>query len=335
MNWLEKWRVESGGATALLSKFGSSSGGPTITPTVSKLRQGSLFRVRSWWSDTKASSSSSLDLVLRLTLIDLLLRPMGPWFVRAPLLLASALGLISPAVLRSPITWFTTFGLIALRIAVDWPLPDNHIFLLGYWSLALAIALAGNRSRSAATSARWLIGLAFTFAVIWKGLLSPEYRDGRFFAITFLTDDRFADAVVLLTGLSESDLQNNRSFLEPLPGGAAWFDRELIETAAFRTLVSITTWATLALEATIAALFLAPIPASFQIWRHILLLTFCVVTYAFAPVAGFGWLLLIMGLAMCQPDQKRLCVAYVLVYFLILLYSETPWAGLILDWTGR
>jgi hypothetical protein len=98
--------------------------------------------------------------------------------------------------------------------------------------------------------------------------------------------------------------------------------------------VAFTTWSTLAIETAIAALFLLPVSPSLQAARHVLLLGFCAVTYAFAPVAGFGWLLLVMGLAVCRTDQRWLGAAYVATYFLILLYSEVPWAGLILDWTG-
>jgi len=271
---------------------------------------------------------------MRLTLIDLLLRPMGPWFVRALLLLISTLGLIVPVVLRSPLTWLATFLLIALRIVLDWPLADNHIYLLAYWTLALAIALTSREAAVAAgTSARWLLGLAFTFAVIWKGLLSPEYRDGRFFTVTLLTDDRFADAVMLFGGLSEADLVENRKYLQPLPEGAAWFDKFLKQPPAFRTLVAASTWGTLAFEAAVALTCLLPLPAAWQGLRHAVLLAFCVATYSFAPVAGFGWLLVVMGLALCRPEQRRLRAAYVAVYCLVLLYSEVPWAGLILEWS--
>ena len=46
-----------------------------------------------------------VDLVLRLTLIDLLFRPVGDWMVRPFVLILAALGLISPKVLRNPWTW--------------------------------------------------------------------------------------------------------------------------------------------------------------------------------------------------------------------------------------
>ena len=66
-----------------------------------------------------------------------------------------------------------------------------------------------------------------------------------------------------------------------------------------------------------------------------LLLAFCVTTYALAPVAGFGWLIATMGLAQCRPRQRLLRGAYLAVFILILLYSEIPWTGVLADWAAR
>ena len=67
------------------------------------------------------------------------------------------------------------------------------------------------------------------------------------------------------------------------------------------------------------------------VWA-LLLLAFCVTTYAFAPVAGFGWLIATMGLAQCRPHQQTLRGAYLAVFILILLYSEFPWTGVLAEW---
>ena len=64
--------------------------------------------------------------------------------------------------------------------------------------------------------------------------------------------------------------------------------------------------------------------------RHALLLTFCAVTYAFAPVAGFGWLLLVMGLAQLEPRQTWLGRAYVVAFVVVLFYDAISWADLVL-----
>jgi hypothetical protein len=42
-----------------------------------------------------------------------------------------------------------------------------------------------------------------------------------------------------------------------------------------------------------------------------------------------------MGLAQCGPTQRLLRGAYIVVFVLILLYSEIPWTGVLADWTAR
>ena len=61
-----------------------------------------------------------------------------------------------------------------------------------------------------------------------------------------------------------------------------------VEPPAFRWLADAATYGTLTLEAAIAGLYLFPWRVRLEPARHVLLLTFCLVTYAFAPVAGFG-----------------------------------------------
>jgi hypothetical protein len=55
-------------------------------------------------------------------------------------------------------------------------------------------------------------------------------------------------------------------------------------------------------------------------------------TYAIAPVAGFGWLLLTMGVGLCRAEQQVLRGVYAATWFLVLLYSEIPWAHLMVGW---
>ena len=85
--------------------------------------------------------TAQLDTALRLTAIALLLRPMGPWFVSPVILSAGVLVLIFPRALRNRAVWSALTLLIAIRIADDWPLADNHICPSCYWVLAVALAL--------------------------------------------------------------------------------------------------------------------------------------------------------------------------------------------------
>ena len=281
-----------------------------------------------------AGDAGPLTLPLRLTLIHLLLRPMGPWPVRAAMLGLAASGLVSTRVLTAPLTWLALALLTAARLVVEWPLPDNHIYLLAYWCLAAAIALVLPEPGTAlARSSRALIGLAFACAVLWKAGLSEDYRDGRFFRVTLLTDERFADTARLIGGLSPFQLDENRRFLTPLPAELLEPPR-LVEPPRLRAFASAATWGGLALEAVVATVFLLPLAGGRERLRHVALLAFCAVTYAVAPVAGFGWLLLVMGLMTADRQERWLVRAYVAAFLLVLVYSEVPWAGAALQWLG-
>jgi hypothetical protein len=280
--------------------------------------------------------AGAIDLVLRLTAVELLLRPLGPWATKPVTLGLAALALLFPRVLRAPATWLALAALVAVSIAADWPLPDNHIYLLAYWCLAAGLALgAGDPRATLARSGRFLLGFAFAFAVLWKGVLSPDYVDGRFFRVTLLTDERFADPVALIGGIDRATLEANRRALQPLPGGAEATDPPgVVEPQAFTWFAASLTWGGLIVEAALALLFLAPSVGWIPRARHVLLLAFCGLTYAVAPVAGFGWLLVAMGVAQCGPQDTWTRRTYVGIWLLVLLYSEVNWARLAGDLLG-
>jgi hypothetical protein len=299
---------------------------------------------RDWFGDARrqagdpwAGDGPTLETTLRLTAIILLLRPMGPWFVRPVMLAAAALVLVSPRVLHTPAVWLGVALAIALRIADDWPLADNHIYLLAYWTLAIALSLrVRGITGSLATTSRWLVGLAFLFAVVWKAALSPDFLDGRFFRVTLLTDPRFGEAAMLMGGLSAAELESNRIALDPLPHGAQLLTPPpVVEPRRLRAFASASTWGILCLEAAVALLMLVPATRIVSRLRHTVLLAFCCVTYAFAPVSGFGWLLLVMGFAQLEPRQKWLGRMYVAVFLVLLFYEGVPWGRLVLDVVSR
>ena len=277
------------------------------------------------------------DSVLTLTAIILLLRPLEVWWLVPFVLALACLSLVLRPVRRAPITWMLVAGLVAIRIAAVWPLSDNHIYLLAYWCLAIGLSLSGPApAATLTTGSRWLLGAAFGLAVLWKGVLSPDYMDGRFFRVTLLTDERFADASLVFGGLSREQMALNRQFLEPLPEGAELLDSPLfVEPPRLRAFAAAATWGGLVLEALVAVLNLIPVEGRLLAARHASLLAFCVTTYALAPVAGFGWLIATMGLAQCRVNQRALHGAYVGVFVLILLYSEFPWTGVLADLTER
>ena len=277
------------------------------------------------------------DSVLTLTTIILLLRPFDVWWLAPFILAAACLSLVSRAVRRAPITWILVALFVAARIVAVWPLSDNHIYLLAYWCLAIGLALSSaNPAGTLSVSSRWLLGGAFAMAVLWKAALSPDYVDGRFFRVTLLTDERFADASLVFGGLSREQMIQNRAFLEPLPEGAELLTPPpFVEPPRLRAFAAAATWGGLLLEGLIAVTCLVPVRGRLDLARHGLLLAFCVTTYALAPVAGFGWLIATMGLAQCRPHQQSLHGAYLAVFILILLYSEFPWTAVLAEWAAR
>ena len=70
-----------------------------------------------WIGDLDAT-----DVALRLTLLTLLLRPVGSPTVRAGILALAALGLAVPAWLRRPGLWAALTALTIVRVATDWSL---------------------------------------------------------------------------------------------------------------------------------------------------------------------------------------------------------------------
>ena len=267
-----------------------------------------------------------MSLALRLTLLSLLLRPIGAGGLRPALLVLAGAGLVLPGALRRPALWLALAALTGWRVIADWPLADNHAYLLSYWCLAIGLALLAPEPRAAlAWNGRALLGLAFALATLWK-LLSPDYLDGRFFRVTLIEDPRLAPFATHVGGLDPELLAERRAYLGMHRDGPILPEGDAPdEPPRFRAVARAATFGTFGLEAAVAVAFLAPLGR--RSWlRHALLLGFCAVTYAIAPVVSFGWLLLAMGVAQCGPDQRRIRLAYLAVFALLLLYLHAPWA---------
>ena len=163
-------------------------------------------------------------------------------------------------------------------------------------------------------------------------MLSPDFLDGRFFRVTLLTDPRFGDAALLIGGLSSEQLAANRKALQTLPAGAELLEPPSVEEPArLRLLATAATWGIVALESAVALALLLPASTVRSAVRHLVLLLFCGTTYLFAPVAGFGWLLLAMGVGQLDETQVGLRRAYVAAFIVVIFYGEVPWAEVALN----
>jgi hypothetical protein len=258
-------------------------------------------------------------------LLELLLRPIGDWKLRPLILTLAGAGLLFPGLLRRRELSLALAGLTALRVLLSWPLADNHAYLLSYWCLAIFFPLYSTSPElRLADSSRWLIGLAFALAVLWKGLLSPDYLDGTFFRVTLLVDERFEGLTRLIGGLSIEAIDQNRIILERhLDGASPTAGERVTLTPRFIGSASLATWWTLVIEAVVAIGFLV----GPQRRRHASFMVFCSTIYAAAPIEGFGWLLVAMGTAQCSAAEVRTRWSYVAVFVLILFYREIPWTA--------
>ena len=281
----------------------------------------------------RLSRIDAVDLALRLTLLDLLLHPIGTLWLRPLALGLAGAGLIVPDWLRRPTLWWILAAVTGLRVILDWPLADNHAYLLCYWCLAIALALRVEDTREAlAFDARWLVGLAFAFATLWKVGLSPDYLDGTFFRVMLLADDRFEDFTRLFGGVSQELLESNRALLDRhVDGWMSGAQGGPTEPSRLLRLAHLATFVTVAQEAFVATTFLWPLRGRISRARHAALLVFCVTSYAVAPVEDFGWLLIAMGIAQCEPERHLTRGLYLAVFALLLCYREIPFAALLLE----
>ena len=279
----------------------------------------------------------SADLALRLTLLGLVLHPVGHEFIRPWILGMAGAGLLFPGLLHRPALWGALTLLTASRVALDWPLSDNHAYLLSYWCLAVTISCCSKeQNRVLALNGRWLIALVFGFAVLWKGLLAPDFVDGTFFHVTLLVDPRFEALTRLVGDLSIEQIDAARVALDRHSDGGAL---EAVAAATpsvslERLAMAITVW-TLAIELAITVTFCWWQGRGPSKLREAFLILFCVSTYAVATVEGFGWLLVAMGVAQCEADRVRTRVAFLATFALILFYREVSWLRWLADLIGN
>ena len=273
-----------------------------------------------------------MDLVLRVCLLVLLLDAPWFWFQRVPLQLVSGLGLLWPAFARDVRSWALLTVLTSWSLFWNWPFSDNHDYLRAFTALSVTLALTcAEPQRALRTSARLLIGGTFFFASLWKLVLSPDWLDGTFFRVTLLSDPRFHDLAVLFGGASWETLDAFDTALTAfLSTGSGW-PGAFVEPPGLRPLALALTAFTALIETGIAAAFLWPRLARV---RNVLLIAFGATTFAFATVRGFGFLLMTLGLAQCEDDERRARIAYVATLFLIEAYRSVPWSRMLIDALG-
>jgi hypothetical protein len=277
-----------------------------------------------------------------LTVMVLLLNVPDIWYLRVPLIVISVLGLAWPQALRTTQYWFCMATLLGATVYFNWDSADNHQYLFVYWCLALCAAFslpAAQQQEALAISSRRLLALCMLLATLWK-VATPQYMDGTFFEYTLLADPRFADLSRAAGGMASMTLADNRELLALVTEGHAR-GLEVNEVTLGRVpraehLALALTWWTVLIEGALAVLFFLPHRPAIARFRNAALIFFAATTYSVAHVRGFGWMLMLLGLAQCTADEKRWRWAYLGAFVLIQLYfvPVVAIAEIILDGIG-
>ena len=288
-----------------------------------------------------------------LTVVLLLTSAPDQWYLRAPLIALFALGVVFRTWLVRPQFWYIVATLLGATVYLNWESSDNHKYLFVYWCLALCCAFSlpkTQQQEALALTSRWLIGLCMLLAAVWK-LATPDYTSGTFFHYENLCDGRLASLVAWLTGVSPDSLANNRDLRELIQSGhlrgLTVNFVTLADSPLLWWLAQAMTWWTVAIEGTLAVLFLWPdqtkprpvvgvrlgalvegqslaVPdarSPISTIRNAALLLFAATTYFVAPVRGFGWMLMLLGMGQCRDDQRGLRLAYLAALVLIQAYT--------------
>ena len=144
--WPAGWSIANAGTTGRSTRSASRRGAPCSRPAPWRRSPTAFETSCTVWTrllHPAPDEDGVADAVLTLTAIILLLRPLDVWWLTPFILAAACLSVLWRGVRRAPLTWIVVALLVAARIAVVWPLSDNHIYLLAYWCLAIGLALAG------------------------------------------------------------------------------------------------------------------------------------------------------------------------------------------------
>ena len=265
------------------------------------------------------------DLTLRLTLVLLVLHAASSAFLAVPTRILCLLMLTLPALLRHAGLWWLLAGAIVIGNIDEWYSIDNHKYLITYWVLVCALTV--RHGGLLHTSARLLVGIAFTFAVFWK-VIGGQFLDGSFFYFTSLTGPRLQPFTAALARVDLNQVTLAADSLGYL--GAAGSETMSLPLPTFPSIWRAALWLSwtgLLVEATVAALHLAPSRLLYYP-RHASIIVFVALTYFLLPVVGFAFTLAVLGMAQCREGDHRLRLWYVALICVIQL-TVIPWRNLL------
>jgi len=269
--------------------------------------------------------NGKLDLIAIMTILLFLSYAHTSWYVRIPISIIAGVAFIYSPLRTRAAFWLIITSILIFGSYQRWYAIDNHKYLMTYWSLAIFCSLlTDDPEKSLAFNGRLLIGLSFLFAVFWK-VTSLEFMDSTFFQYALLVDDRFSGVATLLGNLSDNFIDiNNNARLTLMNYANSLKSVQLETTPRIRDLAIALTWWTILIETLIFIAFLLPVGKFISKWRDYFLIVFIVSTYLIAPVIGFGWLLVVMGIAQSSDRSGRVQLLYILSFLVLQIY-RFPW----------
>jgi hypothetical protein len=270
------------------------------------------------------------ELGLRLTLLLLLLHGAQTWDLDVSLSVLCGIAIVCTPLSRSTTMWLVISAALTWSNALHWNTIDNHKYLITYWCYVCALATtAGDPVRVMSVNARLMVGLAFALAVLWK-LVAGQYLDGSFLYFEFLAERRLGAACHMISDLTWDDLERNQRLLSQL--SATLLPEMSIRLAGgehLRRLTLAMSYWTLLIEGLVALAFLLPRSTRPGGLRDVFLMVFIGTTYFLLPVAGFAFVLTLLGLMQCdRPAFRKLY----LVLFVGVQLVQVPWIPWIAGW---
>ena len=264
-----------------------------------------------------------VDLILKLTLIAFIFRPIGASDLVPLITLISSFGLIFPNILKEKFYWLLIALLNLSILIIHWPIADNHAFLLFYWNLTIFLYLWLENEKIFTINSKYMIGFVFLFAFLWKAFLQSDFITGEFMRFIVIDDDRFRDFTINILGIDYDTLyfyyQNHLSdytlFNE--------YIKEIDIPNRYYLITSFLTYYTVAIEFIVAIAFLLSSNNFITKYKDYFLMLFCLTVYAVATVEGFAWLLIIMGIAQ-RPKVDKVTILYLVTFIIIFFYTKYP-----------
>tara|TARA_Y100001935_G_scaffold252429_1_gene256317 strand:- start:4320 stop:5192 length:873 start_codon:yes stop_codon:yes gene_type:complete len=236
-----------------------------------------------------------------------------------PILTLGSIGILFERSRHSKYYWISITTFYFLFVIQNWQIIDNHIYLWGYWLLAICTSFfTTNQHESLKLSAKYLIAFCMAYAFVQK--LNPNFLSGDFFYYKLITDQRFNFIGPLIQyNLSEVISENIY-----LINKVTYETKTVILNAGPYILHPISkflTWYTLIIEGILALLFFLK-RKKVYIWQHSFLLIFGSL-YFVLPIRGFAYALLTMGFVLIKKEDIKLKFIYILYLFYIFLLSSS------------